>query len=135
MRPRTVALLLVLVLALLFAALNWAAFAAPARLNVLFGTVEAPVGVLMLAALGALTVVYLILLVRAEGSALLETRRLSRDRDRAQKLADESELSRLVRLEAKVEEGFARLDARLAELAGGGRTPPRDARRDPDPPA
>ena len=79
MRFRTFFLFLVIALTVLFALLNWPAFSQPTTLSLVFGTVEAPVGVIMLGVtflLGAMCLAYLIYI---QGAALLDARRHTRE--------------------------------------------------------
>ena len=59
MKLPTVALLILLAVVALFTALNWAAFTAPAQLSLIVTTVQAPLGVLMLFLVGAITAAFL----------------------------------------------------------------------------
>jgi uncharacterized integral membrane protein len=73
-------LLLVLVAALaIFAIVNWAAFTAPTTLSLIFGSVEAPLGLIMLLITGFLAAVFLAYAFYLQTSALLETRRMARE--------------------------------------------------------
>lgn len=58
MRLRTVLILAVLVLVGVFAMMNWQAITAPTSLNFIVARVEAPLGLLMLAAIGMLAVFF-----------------------------------------------------------------------------
>lgn len=66
MRLRHVGVLFLLLVIAIFAAVNWGTIAAPTRLNLLIGQVEAPLGLLMLISIGLLTILYALLLVVAE---------------------------------------------------------------------
>ena len=70
MRFRTLFLFLVLALTGLFALLNWQAFTAPTTLSLVFGTVEAPVGVIMLGVVLVLGAMCLAYLIYVQGTAL-----------------------------------------------------------------
>lgn len=118
MKPRTIAVLLILLLAVVFAALNWETFNRPTSLNVVAGTVEAPVGVLMLGVIAALSFVYLILLGRVEAESMLEGRRVRKELEKARKVADSSEASRVKTLKEQIDKGFKEMTIRLDDLAG-----------------
>jgi uncharacterized integral membrane protein len=94
MNLRTIVLILILLALLLFAALNWGVVTTPATLNLAFGQIDAPLGILMLLALAGLTLVYMLLLAKAEAAALLEIRRQTKELEKARKLADRAEESR-----------------------------------------
>ncbi len=122
MKARTVVVSFILVAAMLFAALNWSAFNQPSSLNVVFGRVDAPVGVLMLLALSALSIVYLMFLAQADTQALLETRRHVKELEKARKLAEDSEASRISDLRQLLETELAQVQDQLDSLLSGERT-------------
>lgn len=117
MKPRTITVAAMLVVAALFAALNWSAFTTPTRLSLLFDRFEAPLGLIMLCFVGLLSVVYLALLARIETSAMLERHRQTRELDRLRKLVEEDEESRLRRLENYLAQEFGALHDRMSELS------------------
>lgn len=128
MKPRTLIVLAVLFVTLLFAALNWAAFSAPTTLNLLFAKVQAPLGVLMLLTLATVTVIYLLFLAQVDASALLESRRQAKELDKARKLADDQEASRFDSLRKAIEVDVEQINARLDQLiALAGGSAPEDA--------
>ena len=98
MRFRTLFLFAVLAITVLFALLNWQAFTTPTTLSLVFGTVEAPVGVIMLAVtllLGAMCLTYL---VYVQGVALMDSRRHTKELQTQRELADNAEASRFSEL-------------------------------------
>jgi uncharacterized integral membrane protein len=98
MRFRTLFLYIVLAFTVLFALLNWPAFTAPATLSLVFGTVQAPVGLVMLGVvilLGAMCLSYLIYL---QGSALMDSRRHARELQAQRELVDKAEASRFTEM-------------------------------------
>jgi uncharacterized integral membrane protein len=109
MRVRTALLLLILVVVGLFTALNWTAFSTPARLSLGFRTVEAPLGMLLLAVIVGLTFVYLLFLTWIETGALLEARRYARELLAQRQLAENAEASRFAELKRGLEAELAAL--------------------------
>jgi uncharacterized integral membrane protein len=105
-----VAMLLVLVL---FAAINWAVFMVPTRLTVAFTEFDAPLGAILLGVALGMSVLFLIYAASLRTSTLLELRRLSRELDEQRALADQAEASRFTELRGLVEQGLQGLDARL----------------------
>lgn len=99
MRVRTFLLLLLLLAIALFAAVNWAAFTEPTTLSLLVATVQAPLGIIMLALVVALTVVFVLFGAWLQTTALLETRAHSRELAAQRKLADEAEASRITAMQ------------------------------------
>lgn len=94
----TILLLLVLALIITFVAVNWSLFLAPATLSLVVGSVEAPLGLIMLALLGLLTAVFLVLLVALQTRVLLEARRHAKEMQAQRELADQAEASRFTEL-------------------------------------
>lgn len=110
MRIRTLLLLLILVAIGAFAALNWGAFMTPTTLDLGIVDVHAPLGLVMLAMLGFVIVLFLAYLVYLQSSMLLEARRNARELQANRGLADKAEASRFTELR-----GF--LDLELKKLA------------------
>ena len=98
MRARTALLLLILLALGVFAALNWTAFTAPVDLHLVLVRFQAPLGVIMLVATGAITLLYALLLAWIETTALLEARRYARELQAQRQLADNAETSRYAEL-------------------------------------
>lgn len=93
-------LLLTIVLAAIaaFAALNWNVFVTPTALSLGLTTVHMPLGLIMLGLLVLLATLFLMFVVYLQGSALLETRRHTRELRANRELADQAEASRFTEL-------------------------------------
>lgn len=98
MKLRTFVLLLVFLLIALFAILNWSAFNEPQTLSLGVTSVVAPLGVVMLALVAALSAVFLAVLFYVQTSALLDSRRHARELRAQRELAEDAESSRFVDL-------------------------------------
>ncbi len=120
MGVRSVVLLVILAVLAVFAAVNWAAFTVPTHLSVLFGTVQAPLGVVMLGVVGVFAVFFLAFVVHLQTLALFEARRQAREVQAQRDLADHAEVSRFTELRALLEREMASLaahsDERHAEI-------------------
>jgi uncharacterized integral membrane protein len=112
---RTLLLLLLLGALALFVAVNWTAFTAPTTLSLLVGSVEAPLGLVMLMITGVLAAIFLGYAFYLQTTLLLETRRMTRELAAQRQLADQAEASRFTELRAT-------LDTRLERLEQGLRT-------------
>ncbi len=99
MKARHIAVSFILLLVALFAAANWVTFAQPAKLNLLLGEVAAPLGLIMLAVLAGLTLLYVVFLATLETKMLLESRRQAKELEEARRLARETEASRIRELQ------------------------------------
>lgn len=100
---RTLLIFVVLGLVAVFSALNWNAFIAPTVLSLGFTTVEAPLGLILLAIVGLLTLLFLVYVTYLQSTVLFETRRHSRELQAQRELAEQAEASRFNQLRAFIE--------------------------------
>jgi hypothetical protein len=100
---RTLLIFVVLGLVAVFSALNWSAFIAPTVLSLGFTTVEAPLGLILLAIVGLLTLLFLVYVTYLQSTVLFETRRHSRELQAQRELAEQAEASRFNQLRAFIE--------------------------------
>jgi uncharacterized integral membrane protein len=105
---RTLVIVVVAVLLGLFVAVNWAAFMAPTTLSIIFGTVQAPLGLVMLVITGFVAALFVAYALWLQGSVLMEARRMTRELASQRQLADQAEASRFTELRTLIEK---RLDA------------------------
>ncbi|MGE5171261.1 MAG: hypothetical protein ACM3JC_12940 [Rudaea sp.] len=120
MSLRTVLLLLLIIALAVFVVANWAAFTAPTTLSLLVGTIEAPLGLIMLMITAALAAVFLAYVFYLQTSVLLETRRMTRELAAQRQLADEAEASRFTELRANLEARLDRLEEGVRSASAGG---------------
>jgi hypothetical protein len=100
---RTVVILFVLGALALFTALNWSAFITPTTLSLVFATVEAPLGLILLGLVVLLAALFLLYVVYLQSSVLMETRRHARELQAQRELAEQAEGSRFHELRAFLE--------------------------------
>jgi uncharacterized integral membrane protein len=117
---RTILILIVLGALTLFTVANWHAFTTPTTLSLIVGTVEAPIGLMLLGATAVLTALFLIYVVYLQSSVLLETRRHERELYGHRSLAEHAESSRIqdlrASLETKLDELARRNDAEITKV-------------------
>lgn len=116
MRLRTLLIFVLLAIVALFVALNWPAFWAPTSLNLLFATISAPLGIVMLGFLLVIVAAFAIYLVVWQGSMLVENRRQAKELQQQRVLADQAEASRVAELHAAVKEEARLLGERIAQV-------------------
>ena len=104
---RAIACFLVLVLAGLFALLNWDVFTALTPLSLGFMIVQAPLGVIMLSFVVLLCLLFIVWIVSLQAVALRDARRQTKELHAQRDLADRAEASRFTELRADL---IARLD-------------------------
>ena len=97
---RTFLILVVLGLVAIFAAINWSAFVAPTRLSLGFGVVDAPLGLILIAVLVLLTILFLIYVAYMQSVVILDNRRHARELQTQRELAEQAEASRLNQLQS-----------------------------------
>ncbi len=98
MKVRSLVLLGVLGLFLIFMVLNWTTILAPTTLNLGVADVNAPLGLVMLGMIAVLTALFLVFIVYLQTSVLLEARRHAKELQTNRELADKAEASRFTEL-------------------------------------
>ena len=115
MNLRTVLVLLVLGILGIFAAVNWNSFMTPTTLSLLFATVQAPLGLVMLGFTALLTALFLLFIAYLQASLLMDSRRYARELQAQRALADQAEASRIAELRGYLEAELPKLAAEIAE--------------------
>ncbi|MDD2920030.1 LapA family protein [Rhodoferax sp.] len=106
MRIRSLLLLLVLTLIGAFTALNWNVFLANTTLSFGITTLEAPLGLIMLALLVFMVAYCLVYVLYLQSNVLMDTRRNAKELQANRALADKAEASRFTELRAFLEAGM-----------------------------
>jgi len=113
MRFRTAVSCVVLLAIAAFLAFNWKVFAAPASFYFVLGSVDLPVGVVMLGLLLLVVLVSAITVGIWQAGVLRDYRRQSQELQTQRTLADDAEASRFTALTTLLREELARQDARF----------------------
>lgn len=100
MRLRSLVLVLVVLAIAALAVLNWPALAEPSTVSLGVMSVQAPLGLIMLALTALLGIFCVAYVVALQGSVLMETRRHSKEMQAQRELADKAEASRFTELRA-----------------------------------
>ncbi len=103
---------LAIVAALCF--LNWQTLSAVAPLDLVVWQGDAPLGIVLLAMAGVLLVFFLFAYLNNQISSLLENRKLLKEIQRVQALADKAEASRMENLHQLISTEFRLLNERIA---------------------
>jgi len=115
MRTRTLLALLFVVSIFAFAILNWPAFNASTSLSLGFFSFEAPLGLVMLGLMAAMTLGFAVYMATWQATVLLETRRHTRELRTQRTLADQAEASRFTELRGVMHLEFETLAQRLSQ--------------------
>lgn len=115
MNLRTLILLLIMAAIAALAVLNWPLLARPTIMSLGLTTIEAPLGLIMLALTALMAVMFLAYVLGLHGSVLLEARRHTKEMAAQRELADKAEASRFTELrnflDAQHSAMLARMDA------------------------
>ena len=100
----------------IFAALNWSAFMAPTTLSLAFASVQAPLGLILLAIIALLSALFLAFVVYLQGTVIVDSRRQSREMQVQRDLADKAEASRFTELRTAIDAHLQALGTRIEKL-------------------
>lgn len=106
---RALTLFSVLVLIGLFALINWPAFTALTPISLVFTTVQAPLGLIMLGLAFFLSLLFTMWAISLQATTLMETRRHTKELQAQRELADTAEASRFVELRGYLATELARV--------------------------
>ncbi len=106
---RALTLFAVLVLIGLFALINWPAFTALTPISLVFTTVQAPLGLIMLGLAFFLSLLFTMWAISIQAGTLQETRRHTKELQAQRELADTAEASRFTELRSFLTTELARV--------------------------
>ena len=101
----------------LFVAMNWGTMLQPAALNFGVAQLVAPFGLVMLGIAAVLLALFFVVYLRSQIASLLETRKLLKEIQRVQSMADKSEQSRIENLYTMIATEFRLTNERISNLA------------------
>ena len=130
MKGITAAVAAIVVVILLVAALNWNLVIAKVPVDLYVTTIDAPLALLLLIGLVLVAILYFATLGTIRMQAAMESRELHRELDRARRLAESAEGSRLAdlrayldrelpQIELKLDQALERLDVRVPSAMPG----------------
>jgi hypothetical protein len=103
--------------------LNWQTLSARAPLDLVLWQGEAPLGIVLLVMAGVLLAFFLFAYLNNQVSSLLENRKLLKEIQRVQALADKAEASRMENLQQLISTEFRLLNERLGPTTVASATP------------
>lgn len=116
MKFLNVILLIVLAALAIFAILNWQAIITPIPLSLLVTEANAPLGLILLAITGFLTLFFLGFVIYMQSSTLILRKRLNRELEEQRKLADHAEASRFNELRVYLASELQKLNSHSNEI-------------------
>jgi uncharacterized integral membrane protein len=123
-RASTLIALLAAGLVAILSVLNWPTLTAPAPLDLVVAQVQAPLGVVMLGLSVVLVALFLVAYLSNQIGTLMESRKLLKEIQRVQELADKAEASRLDKLQQQMSTEFRQLNERFNKLAESSKLSP-----------
>lgn len=112
---RTVVVILFILLLSALAGLNWSAFVAPVRLDLIAMSFEAPLGLLLAGLSIVIILIFAAYMATWQGKILVEAREHAKAMEKQRQLAEQAEASRVKELRDEVVAGFAQLSAGIQE--------------------
>jgi len=100
----------------LFSGLNWTALTTPTSLNLLVAEISAPVGIILLGMTAVFVALFFIATLYTRISNLMESRRMLKELQRVQEVADKAEASRMENMHQMIATEFRHLNERLTHL-------------------
>lgn len=97
--------------------LNWHTLMEPAKLDLVLWQLQAPLGAVMLAMAGVLLAFFMVAYLHNQIGSLLETRKLLKEIQRVQDLADKAEASRIENLHQLIATEFRLLNERMGSAS------------------
>ncbi len=114
-----VVILIVLALIGAFALVNWNALATPVPVSLLVGTVDMPLGIILLSALVLVVLLLGLYVLLLRTAMYTESRRMAQELAAQRELADKAEASRFTELSAHLDQQVAGLRQAMTEVANG----------------
>ncbi|BCZ85114.1 hypothetical protein Q8F57_045355 [Paraburkholderia terrae] len=116
MKIRTIVIATGVTLLGLFTILNWDTFSRPTLLDMVVARVDAPLGIILLCAIGVLTLIYALSVARLEITVQLEARRMKNEMEQLREIADKATESRVQALQDFLVRETQRIDVKLDML-------------------
>jgi len=109
MSLRSLLLLVVGLCVVVFVGVNWTEMSRPTELSLIFGSVHAPLGLVLLGFMVVLAALFVGIMAYTQGATLMQTHRHTRELAAQRELADNAEASRITELRAYLDEEMLKL--------------------------
>lgn len=114
MSIRTVVVLLLCIVGIVFVAVNWTGIIAPVPVNFLFKEVNAPLGLILLGVLGVLLIACFLWSFMQQAAVLVDIRRAYKEARTNKQLAENAEQSRIQNSTKTLTQEFTELSGKLS---------------------
>ncbi len=117
MSIRSLVFLILVLVIVAFVVPNWSLINQPADLSLIFSTVKAPLGLVLLGLIVVTVLVFIALMAYTQTTFLMEGRRHAKELAAQRELADKAEASRFTELKTFVAEELVRLSKERADTS------------------
>jgi Skp family chaperone for outer membrane proteins len=109
MSLRSLLLLVVGLCVVVFVGVNWGEISRPTEVQLIFGSIQAPLGLVLLVIMAVLVALFVGVIAYTQSATLMQTHRHTKELAAQRELADKAEVSRITELRAHLEAELAKL--------------------------
>lgn len=114
MKIRTLGMLLIVIVMAVFLIINWGTLSQVTTVNLVYTEMEAPLGIIVVAAFAAVVVLLMAYTVWQQASVMMELRAAYKEARTARQMAEDADKSRIAEIRADFKERMEKMEALLA---------------------
>lgn len=114
MKIRTLGMLLIVIVMAVFLIINWGTLSQVTTVNLVYTEMEAPLGIIVVAAFAAVVVLLMAYTVWQQASVMMELRAAYKEAPTARQMAEDADKSRIAEIRADFKERMEKMEALLA---------------------
>lgn len=114
MKIRTLGMLLIVIVMAVFLIINWGTLSQVTTVNLVYTEMEAPLGIIIVAAFAAVVVLLMAYTVWQQASVMMELRAAYKEARTARQMAEDADKSRIAEIRADFKERMEKMEALLA---------------------
>ena len=114
MKIRTLGMLLIVIVMAVFLIINWGTLSQVTTVNLVYTKMEAPLGIIVVAAFAAVVVLLMAYTVWQQASVMMELRAAYKEARTARQMAEDADKSRIAEIRADFKERMEKMEALLA---------------------
>lgn len=114
MKIRTLGMLLIVIVMAVFLIINWGTLSQVTTVNLVYTEMEAPLGIIVVAAFAAVVVLLMAYTVWQQASVMMELRAAYKEARTARQMAEDADKSRIAEIRADLKERMEKMEALLA---------------------
>lgn len=114
MKIRTLGMLLIVIVMAVFLIINWGTLSQVTTVNLVYTEMEAPLGIIVVAAFAAVVVLLMAYTVWQQASVMMELRAAYKEARTARQMVEDADKSRIAEIRADFKERMEKMEALLA---------------------